>query len=214
MNDRKSFSSAVACFFMVCSSVFGQQRQPSLQNIPGRVQCEWYDTGGVGVAYHDLDSLNNGSGKLNPPDGSFLHEFRMHEGVDISFTKGRGIDDSPFNIVKPELDQLYVGWTSVGEWFRISVDVDKTATYQVRLMYTANGTGEINLSVDGMDLLNGIVPSTSDPRDSIAWRQWHHWNEVDLGKVSLKRGRHVLKVLITKNGNMNFDYLEFVKARD
>lgn len=30
---------------------------------------------------------NKGSGTLNPADGSYLNEFRMHEGVDISYTK-------------------------------------------------------------------------------------------------------------------------------
>ena len=56
----------------------------SIQQIPGKIQCEHYDQGGEGVAYHDTDSLNNGSGRLNPADGTFLNEFRMNEGVDIS----------------------------------------------------------------------------------------------------------------------------------
>jgi hypothetical protein len=29
------------------------------------VQCALYDLGGEGIAYHDTDALNNGSGKLN-----------------------------------------------------------------------------------------------------------------------------------------------------
>jgi hypothetical protein len=36
------------------------------QEIPGRVECAYYDLGGEGVAYHDLDARNNGSGVLNP----------------------------------------------------------------------------------------------------------------------------------------------------
>ncbi len=34
-------------------------------NLPGRVEAEEFDSGGEGVAYHDSDALNNGSGKLN-----------------------------------------------------------------------------------------------------------------------------------------------------
>ena len=71
----------------------------TVQKIPGKVQCEFYDLGGEGQAYHDSDSINNGSGKLNPANGSFLNEFRMNEGVDISYTKSNLIDNNPFNIV-------------------------------------------------------------------------------------------------------------------
>ena len=35
------------------------------QSIPGRVECAYYDLGGEGVAYHDTDSTNHGSGELN-----------------------------------------------------------------------------------------------------------------------------------------------------
>ena len=88
------------------------------QLIPGKVQCEYYDRGGAGIAYLDSDSVNSGSGTLNPADGSYLNEFRNNEAVDISYTKmdARHIDNNPFNMVKPEKDQLYVGWTEPGEW--------------------------------------------------------------------------------------------------
>lgn len=36
-----------------------------LQVIPGRLETAYYDLGGEGVAYHDADSSNNGSGVLN-----------------------------------------------------------------------------------------------------------------------------------------------------
>src|SRR5277367_33207 len=48
------------------------------QKIPGRVQCAYYDLGGEGVAYHDSDATNSGSGALNKPDGTYLNEFRMN----------------------------------------------------------------------------------------------------------------------------------------
>src|SRR6201993_2293148 len=49
------------------------------QEIPGRVLCAYYDLGGEGVAYHDADPQNHGSGELNPADGTYLNEFRIHE---------------------------------------------------------------------------------------------------------------------------------------
>jgi hypothetical protein len=96
----------------------------SPQKIPGRVQCAYYDLGGAGVAYHDADAVNYGSGHLNPPNGTYLNEFRMDEGVDISYTKFHDeIDNSPYNKVLPPENQLYVGGTEPGEWFNMTVDV-------------------------------------------------------------------------------------------
>jgi len=60
------------------------QYQGGAQKIPGKVLCAYYDLGGEGVAYHDTDAENHGSGELNKDDGSYLNEFRMHEGVDSS----------------------------------------------------------------------------------------------------------------------------------
>ncbi|MBS1661851.1 MAG: carbohydrate-binding protein [Bacteroidetes bacterium] len=180
------------------------------QEIPGRVECELYDEGGEGVAYHDSDAVNHGSGMLNPANGSFLNEFRMREGVDISYTKTGGIDDNPYNFVKPEMGKLYVGWTVPGEWTNYTVKVKRSGMYRVGLMYTANRDAEIRLDLDGKDVTGPLgARSTYQPADTVAWRQWHHWNKVDtLGVLPLEKGVHVLR-LYTVSGNMNYDYLEF-----
>src|SRR6201981_902515 len=89
------------------------------QKIPGKILCAYYDLGGEGVAYHDSAPQNHGSGELNPADGTYLNEFRIHEGVDTSYTKLQrkptAIDDNPFATVLHPADLLYVGWTEPGE---------------------------------------------------------------------------------------------------
>lgn len=50
----------------------GKAWHDSAQTIPGKIQCELYDEGGQEIAYKDSDTGNNGSGKLNPNDGTFL----------------------------------------------------------------------------------------------------------------------------------------------
>src|ERR1700759_2332192 len=112
-----------------------------LQTIPGKIECEFYDRGGEGISYHDSDSINNGSGKLNPANGNYLNEFRMKEGVDLSYTKSNNIDNNPYSKVPPQMNQLYVGWTKPGEWIKYTVRVHHTAVYKLGLMYTANGDG-------------------------------------------------------------------------
>ena len=175
------------------------------QDIPGKIQCEWYDLGGEGVAYHDKDSLNNGSGKLNPANGTFLNEFRMKEGVDISYTKARDIDNSPYNIVEPAIGELYVGWINY------TININSNGYYNIDLMYTASGDGGILLLIDGKEISPEIVvPSTRNEKETITWRQWHHWNKMS-AKLSkkLKKGKHILTLKTVTNGNMNFDYIDF-----
>src|SRR5258705_12918552 len=59
------------------------------QVIPGRIECACYDLGGEGVAYHDTDAVNHGSGELNfkpehhrPHTTPYIWGFRGNEGVD------------------------------------------------------------------------------------------------------------------------------------
>lgn len=193
------------------------QWQASPQKIPGRVLCAYYDRGGEGVAYHDADAKNHGSGELNPADGSYLNQFRMNEGVDTSYTKfGRDpqIDDNPFQGVAPPPNLPYVGWTEPGEWFNLTVDVAKTADYTVDLLYTSNRGGVIRMDVNGEPAMATIaIESTYNPADPLAWRQWHHWNLARIARVHLDAGLNVLTVRVLEQGNMNFGWLEFRRAK-
>ncbi len=179
MNIRNIFSAlsvvtifTATAFLVSCNSVKNDYKGTSFsdsvhksgaQIIPGKLQCEYYDFGGEGVAFHGTDSTNSGSGRLNPADGSYLHEFRINESVDISFTKFRdpAIDNSPYNFVEPVKDQFYVGWTAPGEWTKYTVNVEKTGTYELGIMYTSNQNGLISLSVNDKDLTGPILISST-----------------------------------------------------
>ena len=183
------------------------------QSIPGKLQCEYYDFGGEGVAFHDTDTINSGSGKLNPADGSYLNEFRINEAVDISFTKFRdpAVDNNAYNFTEPEKDQLYVGWTAPGEWTKYTVKVTNAGTYKLGLMFTSNQNGKISISVNDLDATGPIViPTTFVEADSVPWRQWHHWNYVDdIAEIDLKEGLQTVTIHTVETGQMNYDYLNF-----
>jgi hypothetical protein len=190
--------------------------QGGAQEIPGRVECARYDRGGEGVAYHDTDSKNKGSGGLNPADGSYLNEFRMDEGVDISYTKFHDqIDDSVYNLVQPPENQLYVGWTEPGEWFNITVQVARAGAYSADLLYTSNRGGTISVDANGEPATGPVtIVSTFDASDPVAWRQWHHWNIMrDLVRLRLPAGKSVLTIHILSEGNMNLAYFDFKKTQ-
>jgi hypothetical protein len=205
-----SFISAGSAFSQL-KDYKGKPWNGTPQVIPGKVQCEFYDLGGEGIAYHDDDSVNNGSGRLNPANGDFLNEFRMNEGVDISYTKSNNIDNTIYNFAEQNMKQLYAGWTKPGEWINYTVDVKQSGDYHVELMYTSNGDGGISLSQDGNDLTGTIhITTTHNDKDTVAWRQWHHWNRIEsIATVHVQSGIHVLTLHTVLNGNMNYDYLEF-----
>jgi hypothetical protein len=182
------------------------------QKIPSRVQCACYDLGGEGLAYHDADATNHGSGGLNPANGSYLNEFRMKEGVDISYTKFHdGIDNNSYNLVQPPEGQLYVGWTQPGEWFNMTVEVEKAGAYTLDLLYTSNRGGSISLDRNGAPLVSSVdIISTRNAHDPLAWRQWHHWSVLtNMAEVKLPKGLCVLTLRILTEGNMNLAYLDF-----
>jgi hypothetical protein len=183
------------------------------QTIPGKLQCEFYDLGGEGIAFHDTDSINSGSGRLNPADGTYLNEFRINEPVDISYTKFREppIDNTQYNLVQPEKDQLYVGWTKPGEWTKYTVNITETGTYQLGIMFTSNKDGKISLAVNDVDVTGQLlIPSTFVAADTIPWRQWHHWNYIDkLANIDLKKGLQTITLHTADVGDMNYDYINF-----
>jgi hypothetical protein len=182
------------------------------QKIPGRVQCAYFDLGGEGVAYHNSDSVNKGSGMLNPVNGSYLNEFRMKEAVGISYVKYHdAIDDNPFDLVKPTLGQLYVGWTNPGEWIKMTVQVMRAGVYEIDLLYTSNRGGAISLELDGKPLVPPVdIISTKNAAETVPWRQWHHWNLMrNIAAVRLPEGLSVLTLNVVAEGNMNLAYLDF-----
>jgi hypothetical protein len=113
--------------------------------------------------------------------------------------------------VQPPEGQLYVGWTEPGEWFNMTVAVERAGTYSLDLLYTSNQGGEIAFDWNGKKLTDPIpIRSTYNAADPIGWRQWHHWNlSKDISEVQLPKGVHVLTLRVVSQGNMNFAYLEF-----
>ncbi len=173
------------------------------QTIPGRLQCEFYDTGGEGIAFHDTDSINSGSGGLNPADGSYINEFRMNEPVDISYTKFTEIpiDNTIYNLVETEKDQLYVGWTKPGEWLKYTVNVQEEGTYKAGIMFTSNKNGKISIAVNDTDVTGLLtILSTFVEADTVPWRQWHHWNRLDsMASFKLEKGLQTITLHTNSN---------------
>ena len=179
------------------------------QRIPGIVQCALYDLGGEGVAYHDTDAINHGSGELNaqtlhqrPHAGPYVWGFRKDEGVDVSYVKDFADLNHP-NAVSPLVNQLYIGWTADGEWVNYTVDVAAAGAYTVKTLYSKDAN-TVTFDVDGERALVAKLP--------VATENWHTWNYAPIGTIAFRApGRHVLTFRYGTGNNFAFFVFEPTK---
>jgi hypothetical protein len=138
-SGASTISNGVTITVNAGSSAYGG----SPRAIPGRIQVEDFDTGGEGVAYHDLDATNKGG------------QYRPTEGVDIETTTDPG---GGYN----------VGWASAGEWLQYTVNVPTAGTYTLAVRGASNGTGgTFHIEVNGTDKTGPLtIPNTG------GWQQW------------------------------------------
>jgi hypothetical protein len=90
--------------------------------IPGKIEAAYYDLGGEGIAYHDVDAENK------------FHLYRIQEGVDLETT---GDTEGTYN----------VGWIESGEWLEYTVDVKEVGIYNMEVRVASGNTGTKALAV-------------------------------------------------------------------
>jgi hypothetical protein len=207
------------------------QTKPPL-HIPGKIQCEYYDFGGKGVAYDKClpkkNGLNEGANfnqnemKCNEGGTEYLCHFRDTESVPVSYTKPCCDVDAGLNKVTQTLQQIYIGWTPPGEWVNYTVHVDSPAVYSLNFMYTApfpKGV-DFTLALNNKVVVDKVtVPNSSKTGSQTDALRWHRWNKAEaFAEITLPdTGLQLLTLTIsytdaTLNEQLgNFDYFEFVK---
>jgi hypothetical protein len=178
------------------------------QSIPGILQCALYDLGGEGVAYHDTDAINHGSGELNaqaqhqrPHAGPYIWGFRKDEGTDLSYVKDFADLNHP-NAVTPPVNLFYIGWTADGEWCNYTVDVKLAGTYKIRALY-ANQANTITFDINRKLAATCKLP--------IATGGFHTWNYAEIGTITFPQAGLQLLTFHYNTGN-NFAFFEFEKV--
>ncbi|MDO8725005.1 MAG: carbohydrate-binding protein [Candidatus Methanoperedens sp.] len=105
--------------------------------IPGTIQVENYDLGGEGIAYHDMETTNQG------------YQYRPEDGVDIEHTTDT-------------VGGYNIGWTLPGEWLEYTVNVETNGNYNLETRVAYGGTGgTFHIEFNGVDKTGPItVPDT------------------------------------------------------
>jgi hypothetical protein len=175
-----------------------------VQCIPGRIELAWYDLGGEGVAYHDVDSANNSvqlSHTRGVPPGipKSIAYFREDEGVDIGYVK-YWVDYQQTNLVPPKINQQYIGWQEDGEWTNYTIDVKVAGRYRIIAVYGNKDNGS-SLWLNNEFAAKIILPEGTG--------YWHIWNKAAAGEISFPLAG--LNLLTLKyNAGANLACLDFV----
>jgi hypothetical protein len=145
--------------------------------IPCTIEAEDFDTGCPGEAYYDRDDINEGG------------QYRLNTGVDIEKCSAGGYN---------------IGWTHAGDWMAYTVNVNKTASYQVSFMIASSyDSGKLHLECDDVDKTGIIsIPNTN------GFQNW-----VIIKKtIQLDAGPHVLKLVV--DGDLfNIDKMIFEEMK-
>lgn len=156
---------------------FSHEDAPDYFFINNQTQCEYYDYGGPGIAYNDLDE-DNGDQTLRPT-----------EDVDIY-----NATDNNGNAVTG------IGWVKAGEWWEYTIHVgssDEVGNYFLRLKAaTPNANKRIKVKVDG----NAVSTLTFSKTGG-----WHTYKFNKTSNFHLSRGEHVIKLKALDSG-INLDW--------
>ena len=148
--------------------------------LPGTLEVEDFDRGEEGVAFHDVDSKNEGSSDYRQ-DG---------EGVDIvGASSGYGI-----------------GYTATGEWLEYTVNVTEAGTYCYEALVASGLDGSsFSLSLNTGNGLKDLTGTVTVPNTG----SWNTYSTVS-GKllIPLEEGQQIIRLAIT-GGYCNLDKIKF-----
>ena len=150
--------------------------------IPGKIEAENYDVGGHNKAFYDNDRENQGKA------------YREDE-VDVV-----AIDDSKCG--DAACTGYAIGYTNEGEWVEYTINVAADAKYNITAnVATASDASAMQLLIDDTEITESVAV---EKIDSV----WTTYKVVDIGSVELKKGEHVLRLLIT-GSFLNVDWISF-----
>ena len=156
-------------------------------DLPGTIEGEDFDTGAEGIASHDSDSQNQGSGATYRSDAG---------SVDIESINGG----------------YAIGWTHAGEWLEYTVNVTEAGLYEYDVYVSSqDGGGAFSFAMSGDDGLTDLTGTVNVAKTG-AWSTY----KVQHGRFTkeLAAGQQRLRFIVEKGDQLfNFDKIIIRKAQ-
>ena len=189
VNDLE-FSNDTSFVINVIPERFGFPEKSWL--IPGKINAVYFDLGGEGLAYHDIEEGWMGGLRSDNPRypvaGKEDVEIEEHEGI--------------YNI----------GYTALGEWLKYSIDSVMPGIYTIKIAGSSKIVGGrvvVRLGADSLGIIN--IPSTSN-------KNWTTYKEFGIENITIpdKRTNEVLQLEFTHTryttNLCNIRFIEFEKT--
>jgi hypothetical protein len=173
------------------------------RSLPGRIEFEDYDLGGVNVAWK-CDNKAGAAGSSaagRGEDGETQHPAFYMTNKNATEAPDAFADKSLYpSAAQPS--SVYIGATHASDWANVTVDVKKAGTYWVSSTFASDETQiKFHLSFNGVNK-SGMVAFPSV-------KNFHEWKKFnDCAKVVLDSGVQVMQFYID-NAHLNWDYLYF-----
>jgi hypothetical protein len=157
--------------------------------IPGKIEAEYVDNGGEGVAYHDTTPTTNEG------DAPLRTAIQPSDGVDVYSLANGG---------------YALGSVYPSEWVEYTTTVATTTKYDVDVRYSraSGGTSDLAISSNGVAGVTASLPSTSNLST---------YHVFTVPALSLTAGTNVLQLLSssgsTQNPQYNIDWFRVRQAQ-
>lgn len=173
--------------------------------IPGTLQAEAYDVapGGIKGMTFNYNGQPKQSDWRVTPDSIGLAGFG-HGHVTTS-----GQPEAP--------DQVYAGWTHVGEWWKYTVMVSTKGTYNIGGHFASGSKNSrlaftfTPLTPSGPAISTPALPIPTTAGFQPGVEVYHVWEKLEaIGEVTLSPGVYILTVEIKNEAGLNVDYFTFI----
>jgi hypothetical protein len=191
--------------------------------VPGRLEFENHDMGGIGVGFFTTDHISCGAAGYRTDDGAKEASLCLTSSAPYpKYTAPNG--DVWYDTGDPSLDgttypsattsSVYIGAVRPGDWVNITVDVQTAGTYELGSTWASgngplgleggNGSMELQVSVNGTMALDwkDVFPSYQTTANFKHWKPYPN-----MGTISLQAGLQVIKLDTGADPHLNLDYV-------
>lgn len=124
--------------------------------------------------------------------GIAYHDNELEMQGGDNYRAGTGVETENTN----NLENSNIGWTNTGEWFEYTVETETSGIYMMSARLSSALGGALRIFVDGVDLTGSVSLDATGA--------WGDYKDVDVAKIPMEAGKHIVKVMIDRNGfNLN-----------